>query len=52
MNIAVILTGRTGIRLEKFPPKQFYKFAGRTVIEQIIDVLERLFQPHSGGTNQ
>ncbi|PWB24407.1 bifunctional cytidylyltransferase/SDR family oxidoreductase [Flavobacterium sp. HTF] len=41
MNIAVILAGGTGIRLEKSLPKQFFKVAGKMVIEHAVDAFER-----------
>ncbi|MCC9019086.1 MULTISPECIES: bifunctional cytidylyltransferase/SDR family oxidoreductase [Flavobacterium] len=41
MNIAVILAGGTGIRLEKSLPKQFFKVAGKMVIEHTVDAFER-----------
>lgn len=41
MNIAVILAGGTGIRLGDNTPKQFFKVAGKTVIEHTIDVFEK-----------
>lgn len=37
-NIAVILAGGTGSRLGSSTPKQFYKVAGKMVIEHTIDV--------------
>lgn len=40
MNIAVILAGGTGSRLGAGIPKQFFKIAGKTVIEHTIDVFE------------
>ena len=39
-NIAVILAGGTGRRLGFSEPKQFYKVAGKLVIEHTIDVFE------------
>ncbi|GAA3771928.1 bifunctional cytidylyltransferase/SDR family oxidoreductase [Flavobacterium ginsengiterrae] len=41
MNIAVILAGGTGVRLEKSLPKQFFKVAGKMVIEHAIDAFEK-----------
>lgn len=41
MNIAVILAGGTGIRLEKSLPKQFFKVAGKMVVEHAVDAFER-----------
>ena len=41
MNIAIILAGGTGSRLGYSIPKQFYKVAGKTVIEHTIDAFER-----------
>jgi 2-C-methyl-D-erythritol 4-phosphate cytidylyltransferase len=40
MNIAVILAGGTGNRLGESIPKQFFKVAGKTVIEHTIEVFE------------
>lgn len=40
MNIAVILAGGLGTRLEYSTPKQFFKVAGKSVIEHTIDVFE------------
>lgn len=40
-NIAVILAGGVGSRLGASLPKQFYKVAGKTVIEHTIDTFER-----------
>ena len=40
MNIAVILAGGTGSRLGYSVPKQFYKVAGKMVIEHTIEVFE------------
>jgi len=40
MNVAVILAGGTGSRLGYSIPKQFFKVAGKTVIEHTIDVFE------------
>ena len=40
MNIAVILAGGTGSRLGYSIPKQFYKVAGKMVIEHTIEVFE------------
>ncbi len=44
MNIGVILAGGVGSRSGLSTPKQFYKVAGKTVMEHTIDVFER----HSG----
>ncbi|MBO4282448.1 MAG: bifunctional cytidylyltransferase/SDR family oxidoreductase [Bacteroidales bacterium] len=41
MNIAVILAGGVGSRLGASTPKQFFKVAGKTVIEHTVDVFER-----------
>lgn len=41
MNVAVILAGGVGNRLDKSYPKQFFKVAGKTVIEHTVDVFER-----------
>lgn len=41
MNIAVILAGGTGVRLEKSLPKQFFKVAGKMVIEHAVDAFEK-----------
>ena len=43
-NIAVILAGGVGSRMGYSTPKQFYKVAGKTVIEHTIDS----FESHSG----
>lgn len=40
MNIAIILAGGTGERLGYSTPKQFFKVAGKTIIEHTIDVFE------------
>ena len=40
-NIAVILAGGTGSRMGVSTPKQFFKVAGKTVIEHTVDVFER-----------
>ena len=40
-NIAVILAGGVGSRMGYSLPKQFYKVAGKTVIEHTIDAFER-----------
>ena len=40
MNVAVILAGGVGSRLNNSFPKQFFKVAGKTVIEHTIDVFE------------
>jgi 2-C-methyl-D-erythritol 4-phosphate cytidylyltransferase len=39
-NIAIILAGGTGSRLGYDIPKQFFKVAGKTVIEHTIDIFE------------
>jgi 2-C-methyl-D-erythritol 4-phosphate cytidylyltransferase len=39
-NIAVILAGGSGIRMEEAIPKQFLKVAGKKIIEHTIDVFE------------
>lgn len=41
MNIAIILAGGVGSRLDSSHPKQFFKVAGKTVIEHTVDVFER-----------
>ena len=41
MNVAVILAGGAGNRLDKSHPKQFFKVAGKTVIEHTVDVFEK-----------
>lgn len=41
MNVAVILAGGVGSRLEMSVPKQFFKVAGKMVIEHTVDVFER-----------
>ncbi len=41
MNIAVILAGGVGSRLDSSHPKQFFKVAGKTVIEHTIEIFER-----------
>lgn len=41
MNVAVILAGGTGSRLEKSLPKQFFKVAGKMVIEHAVDAFEK-----------
>ena len=43
-NIAVVLAGGVGSRSGLSTPKQFYKVAGKTVMEHTVDVFER----HSG----
>lgn len=40
MNVAVILAGGVGSRLDHSHPKQFFKVAGKMVIEHTIDVFE------------
>jgi 2-C-methyl-D-erythritol 4-phosphate cytidylyltransferase len=40
-NIAVILAGGTGNRLDKNHPKQFLKVAGKTVIEHTVNIFEK-----------
>ena len=40
MNVAVVLAGGVGSRLNNSFPKQFFKVAGKTVIEHTIDVFE------------
>ncbi len=40
-NIAVVLAGGVGSRLGLSTPKQFFKVAGKTVIEHTIDAFER-----------
>lgn len=40
MNIAIILAGGVGSRLDSSYPKQFFKVAGKTVIEHTVDVFE------------
>lgn len=41
MNVAVILAGGFGNRLGDSLPKQFFKVAGKAIIEHTIDVFER-----------
>ncbi len=41
MNIAVILAGGVGSRLEKSLPKQFFKVAGKMVMEHAVDAFEK-----------
>jgi 2-C-methyl-D-erythritol 4-phosphate cytidylyltransferase len=41
MNIAVILAGGVGGRLEKSLPKQFFKIAGKMVLEHTVDAFEK-----------
>ncbi len=41
MNIAVILAGGVGTRLGMSLPKQFFKVAGKMVIEHAVDVFEK-----------
>lgn len=41
MNIAIILAGGVGSRLDETIPKQFIKIAGKMVIEHTIDVFEQ-----------
>lgn len=41
MNVAVILAGGVGNRLDKSHPKQFFKVAGKTVIEHTVNVFEK-----------
>lgn len=41
MNIAVILAGGKGSRLEKSLPKQFFKIAGKMVLEHAVDAFEK-----------
>ena len=43
-NVAVILAGGVGSRMGYSTPKQFYKVAGKTVIEHTIDA----FESHGG----
>ena len=40
MNIAVVLAGGVGSRLNNSYPKQFFKVAGKTVIEHTVEVFE------------
>ena len=40
-NIAVILAGGVGKRLGLSTPKQFFKVAGKMVVEHTVDVFER-----------
>lgn len=40
-NIAVVLAGGVGSRMGDATPKQFYKVAGKTVIEHTIDAFEK-----------
>lgn len=41
MNIAVILAGGIGSRLEKSLPKQFFKVAGKMVMEHAVEAFEK-----------
>lgn len=41
MNIAIILAGGVGGRLEKSLPKQFFKIAGKMVLEHTVDAFEK-----------
>ena len=41
MNIAIILAGGVGSRLEKSLPKQFFKIAGKMVLEHTVDAFEK-----------
>lgn len=41
MNVAIILAGGVGSRLEMSVPKQFFKVAGKMVMEHTVDVFER-----------
>ena len=43
-NIAIVLAGGVGSRLGLSTPKQFFKVAGKMVIEHTIDTFER--NPH------
>ena len=43
-NIAIILAGGVGSRLGLSTPKQFFKVAGKMVVEHTIDAFER--NPH------
>lgn len=40
MNVAVILAGGTGSRMESAKPKQFFKVAGKTILEHTVDIFE------------
>lgn len=40
MNVAVILAGGTGSRMESAKPKQFFKVAGKTILEHTVDAFE------------
>jgi 2-C-methyl-D-erythritol 4-phosphate cytidylyltransferase len=40
-NIAIILAGGTGARMGDATPKQFFKVAGKTVMEHTVDVFEQ-----------
>ena len=40
-NIAIILAGGVGTRLGMSTPKQFFKVAGKMVVEHTVDVFER-----------
>lgn len=40
MNVAVILAGGSGIRMQRDKPKQFFKVAGKTVLEHTVDAFE------------
>lgn len=43
-NIAIVLAGGVGSRLGLSTPKQFFKVAGKMVIEHTLDTFER--NPH------
>ena len=40
MNVAVILAGGTGSRMESAKPKQFLKVAGKTILEHTVGIFE------------
>ena len=47
-NVAVILAGGIGSRLGLSTPKQFFKVAGKMVVEHTIDIFEKNTPLHDG----